>query len=76
MRYFCYDELQADENGEEQSIVKVYSEEEVIANYWDTWYNAMCKKFGKEIVDKEYVKEDCIQDWIVIHWAWESEHNG
>jgi hypothetical protein len=31
----------------------------------------MCKKFSKEVVDKNYCFEDCLEDWIVINWAWE-----
>lgn len=69
MKYYCYNDF--DENN--NPVIRVMSEEEIIARYWDTWYNGMCKKFSKEIVDKEYSKQDCIDDWIVIHWAWESE---
>lgn len=36
------------------------------------WYNKMCQKFGKEHVDANYTKQDCIDDWVVVHWAWES----
>jgi hypothetical protein len=31
----------------------------------------MCKKFGKEHVDKTYNFEDCLEDWIIVNWAWE-----
>jgi hypothetical protein len=31
----------------------------------------MCEKYGKEIVDANYSFEDCLDDWIVVHWAWE-----
>jgi len=24
-------------------------------------------------VDECYSAEDCLQDWIVVHWAWESK---
>jgi hypothetical protein len=31
----------------------------------------MCEKFGREVVDSDYTKQDCIDDWVVVHWAWE-----
>jgi len=49
------------------------SEVEIHKSYWDYWYAAMCRKFGKEKVDECYSAEDCLQDWIVVHWAWESK---
>ena len=36
----------------------------------------MCKKFGKETVDSQYSKQDCIEDWCVVHWAVESDSKG
>jgi hypothetical protein len=50
-----------------------YSESDIIDLYYDFWYARMCKKFGKEHVDKNYTKQDCIDDWVVINWAWESK---
>jgi len=50
-----------------------YSEDEIIEQYYPYWYSKMCKKFGKEVVDRDYSKQDCIQDWVVTHWAWESK---
>ena len=49
------------------------SEEEIISEYWNYWYGQMCKKFGKKFVDTYYSKVDCIEDWVVVHWAWEAE---
>lgn len=48
------------------------SEQEILNQYWDYWYGQMCKKFGKDEVDEKWTKQDCIDDWIVVHWAWES----
>jgi len=41
-------------------------------NYYPRWYELMCNKFGKEKVDSTYCFLDCLDDWIAIHWAWES----
>jgi len=48
------------------------SEEEILKEYWDYWYERMCYKFGKDIVDSKYSTTDCIEDWIISTWAWES----
>jgi hypothetical protein len=68
MRYYCYNEFSNDENGE----VVTVSEEEIKDNYFPYWYNKMCQKYGKEIVNEKYSFEDCLEDWITVHWAWES----
>lgn len=48
------------------------SEEEILKEYWDYWYGRMCYKFGKDIIDSTYSSKDCIEDWIISTWAWES----
>ena len=67
MRYFSYDELV--EPGEGTSIVTV-SEDDIRKEYYPWWYEKMCKKYGKEEVDKNWSFEDCLEDWIIIYWAW------
>ena len=75
MRYWCYNEYDpgsplADEEG---GYVKVMSEDEILHEYWPHWYGMMCKKYGKEHVDKNYSFHDWLDDWIVVNWAWESK---
>jgi hypothetical protein len=31
----------------------------------------MCERFGKDVVDEKYAFEDCLDDWVVVNWAWE-----
>lgn len=69
MKYWCT--AYPDENGKD--VVEVLSEDEIIAQFWDHWYGRMCAKFGKEHVDANYSRRDCIDDWVVVHWAWEAE---
>lgn len=71
MRYFSYNEP-VDENYNINQIITV-SEEDVRRDYYPYWYDKMCKKFGKEVVDRDYSFEDCLDDWIVVNWAWESK---
>lgn len=51
------------------NVTETLSEDQIIALYWDYWYNNMCQALGKDVVDSEYTKQDCIQDWCIIHWA-------
>ena len=70
VRYFSYNEYVDDPSI--NSVVTV-SEEDVRRDYYPYWYDKMCKKFGKEVVDRDYSFEDCLDDWIVVNWAWESK---
>ena len=72
MKYYttCY----PDENGD--NVIETLSEQEILNDYWDYWYGKMCEKFGKETVDSQYSKQDCIEDWCVVHWAAESDSKG
>jgi hypothetical protein len=76
MRYYCYNEYDpesplADETG---GYVVTKSEYDIRSDYWPYWYKRMCDKFGQDYVDKNYCFEDCLEDWIVINWAWESKN--
>ena len=73
MRYFSYAEydpydLLADDTG---GYTVTVSEEDILRVYWDHWYKSMCNKFGKTYVDQKHTKSDCINDFLVVHWAWE-----
>ena len=66
MRYYSFNEH--DEDG---GRIVTLSEDEIKARYWDYWYGKMTDKYGKEHVDANYCWEDCLDNWIVVHWAWE-----
>lgn len=67
MRYYTFNEFDG-----MQGRTVTMSEEEIRREYWPYWYERMCAKFGKERVDRNYNFEDCLDDWRVIHWAWEA----
>lgn len=74
MRYFCYNEPIFDEQGKHKDDeVIVMSEDEIRKDYWDYWYEQMCERYGKEHVDKNYNWNDCLDDWVIVNWAWESK---
>ena len=75
MRYYSYNEYDpdsplADEGG---GYVVTLSEEDIRKNYYPYWYKKMCEKFEQSYVDQNYSFEDCLSDWIVVNWAWESK---
>lgn len=66
MRYYSYNEFDSD-----GGRVVTMSEEEIRKEYWPYWYKKMCAKFGQEHVDANYSFEECLIDWLTVHWAWE-----
>jgi hypothetical protein len=75
MKYWCYNEYdpdspKADEYG---GYVVTLCEDEILKHYYPYWSGEMIKKFGQEEFDKTYCKLDCIDDWVVVNWAWESK---
>ena len=69
MRYWSFG--YPDEN--DNDVVETWSEDDIREKYWPYWYGKMCEKFGKEHVDANYSFEDCVDDWTVVYWAWESK---
>ena len=73
MKYYSYNEYDpeselADETG---GYVVTVSEEDIRKVYWPYWYGRMIDRFGKAHVDNNYSFNDCLDDWIVVNWAWE-----
>mgnify|MGYP003335975048 FL=1 len=68
--YYYNDRVEINEV--EHDIVVEYTEKEILDEYWDFWHTAMVKKFGKghELI----TEENCIKDWVVVHWAWEKKY--
>jgi hypothetical protein len=58
-------------NGDELvgNYVKEMTEDDILKEYWDYWTRQMRK------VNKEHLvnKENCIEDWCTVNWAWEKE---
>ena len=71
MRYYSYNEYKTDPSVD--PYVETVSEEDIRKIYYPYWLSMMCEKYGKEHVDKTYCFEDCLNDWIVVNWAWSVE---
>ena len=72
MRYWCYNEPIYENEKIIGNRVEVLSDKEIIDTYYPAWYSSMVKKFGKEHVDANYCQSDCIDEWVIGNWAWES----
>lgn len=68
MKYWKY--ATYDETGE--SKIVTLSEQEILDQYWNHWYTMMCTKFSENWVNENCTSQDCIDDWVVVNWAWES----
>lgn len=44
----------------------VYSEQEILATYWDYWVSQMLRVHKLPMV----TEANCIEDWVVLNWAW------
>jgi hypothetical protein len=72
MKYFVYNEPIYNESFDIiDNVLKKYSEEEILNEYWDYWENKMISKYGEN--HPLITKQNCIEDWIVTNWAWEVE---
>lgn len=68
MKYYTYVEPTS-----ETDMTPVYhtlSEEEIIKEYWPTFIERI-KKLGWS--EDSVCHWDCIDAWVVVHWAWESD---
>lgn len=68
MRYWSYNEMTEDGFGNE---VITLSEDEIIQQFFPYWDKKMIEKFGPDY-QQNWSIQDCIDDWVVINWAWES----
>jgi hypothetical protein len=57
-------------NGED--VVETLSEDEIIEYYYPHWEKKMIEKYGQEEFDKTWSKKECLEDWVITHWAWEA----
>jgi len=47
------------------------TEEQILSEYWAWWSMSMANKFGSN--SDLITKQNCIEDWVVVHWAWEKK---
>ena len=55
-----------------QHVVETWNEEQIIKSYWTHWYTKMIQAGKGDMC----TTEQCIDDWIVVHWAVETDEWG
>ena len=55
-----------------QHVVETWSEEQIIKSYYTYW----CSMMIQNVPNADLSKENCIEDWKVIHWAVETDQWG
>ena len=65
MRRWRYTELGDDG----QPVERVVTEAEILATYYPWW----CEQMRKVHKDDQVSEPNCIDDWVVVHWAWENQ---
>lgn len=70
MKYYSYNTWITQPS---DSCVITLSEEEILKEYYDYWQERMIAKFGKEHFEANYSEKDCIEEWVVVNWAWEAD---
>lgn len=69
MKTYQYDEPDY-EDGKLINNRVTKTEDEIIETYWEWWKGKM-KKANKP--EELITHENCIRDWVHVHWAWEVE---
>lgn len=70
MKYYKWQEPDFNHQGEYVGPkTYIWSEEQILEDYWDHWKRLMDKKWGEGY--ELTTKEECVKDFVVVHWAWE-----
>lgn len=55
-----------------QHVVETWSEDQIIKSYYKYWSIKMIQN----VKDPDLSTENCITDWLVIHWGTETDEFG
>jgi hypothetical protein len=53
------------------SEILEYSEQDILDCYWAYWSERMKAMFGEG--STLITPERCIEDWVVVNWAWQDD---
>lgn len=67
MKYWTY----VEHGKEGKEVYRTLSEAQIIKEYYPYWCARM-REVGKEHLISH---EECIDDWVVLHWAWRGKKN-
>ena len=63
MKYYAH----WDQGTPEEPVI--LTEGQILQNYWPYWEEQMVKKYG--MMSDLISEANCIEDWVVVNWAWE-----
>lgn len=68
-KIYCYNEPIFQGDAIVGNEVIELSEQDILSRYWNHWSSLMTCKYGEghELI----TEENCIEDFLVINWAWE-----
>ena len=68
MKTYRYNEYSEESN---HNLVIEMTEKDILNEYWEFWSRKMIEKYGEghELI----TEENCIDDWVVVNWAWEKK---
>lgn len=67
MRYYSF--TVPDDELDFSATKYIYSEQEILGEYWDSWTDVMKAAGRPDFINKE----NCIEDWCTDHWATEED---
>ena len=65
MRRWCY----VEPGDDWQPVKHVMTEVDILATYYPYW----CEQMRKVHKEDQISEQNCIDDWVVVHWAWEDQ---
>jgi hypothetical protein len=71
MKHYSYNTWKT--NPSIDSYVETVSESDILKEHLSWWKEKMIIKFGKGYFEANFTERDCIEDWVVVNWAWEEQ---
>lgn len=67
MRYYSF----VEPSDNDTPIIFTMREDLILEEYWPYWEMKMLTKYppGHSLI----TKENCLEDWITVNWAWEEK---
>lgn len=55
-----------------QHVQETWNTEQILKSYYTYW----CTKMIQNVPNPDLSQENCIDDWVVVHWAVETDEFG
>lgn len=50
-------------------VDEIVTYDQIVKEYYPYWSNKMIDKYGQKVFTERFTVDDCITDWVVVHWA-------